>query len=454
MSKRVCVIGGGISGLCVAFRLKQANNEIVLFERNAVVGGNIQSITQDGFLYEHGPNSTLTSRELLDLIDDLGISDQIAASQPAAKKRFIVRDGRLVGLPSNPITLILTKAFSASSKLSLLKEPFRRNSGPADESAAGFFERRLGREIVDYAVDPFISGIYAGDPDKLSIEHAFPRLYELERDFGSIVVGGIRSPKSNGSKLPKGTPRSLSFKNGMRSLVNALEGKLGGSIRANCGDLQIAKVGDNQIEIKSTDGSEIFDAVVICTPAYVAGDLIDKLDADLSRELSAIYYPPVSVVYTGFKREEVGFDPAGFGFLVPGIEDRRILGTLWTSSIFEGRAPDGYHLFTTFVGGSRNPELGHSSEAELLHIAIEELRSLMNVTGDPVFSAVKKWPRAIPQYNVGYGSVIEAIEKFRSQTPEIFLCGNYYKGISVSDCVKNGGITAVEVEEFLTSSDK
>ncbi len=453
MAKRIAVIGGGISGLCVAYGLRKKGHDVLLLEKSGGVGGNIRSEQRDGYLFEHGPNSTLTSRELLDLVDDLGITDKIEWPSPLAKKRFIVRDSQLTALPSGPLGLLSTNAFSGSSKLALLKEPFRRSQGKPDESAAEFFERRLGREIVDYAVDPFISGIYAGDPDKLSVEFAFPRLFELERDFGSIVKGAFRSPKPAASKLPKGTPRSLTFKNGMQTLVNELEKRIGTAARKDCGELQIRKT-DGQIEITTAGNRELFDVVAICTPAYAAADLIGHLDSYLASELAGIYYPPVSVVYTGFSDGDVGVRPDGFGFLVPGIEKRRILGCLWTSSVFDGRAPKGYHLFTTFIGGSRNAEFGHSGEDDLAAIALDELRVLMKVSGTPVFTAVKKWARAIPQYNIGYRSAVEAIENFRRAIPQIFLCGNYYKGISVSDCVKNGAATAREISEFLTSGQK
>jgi oxygen-dependent protoporphyrinogen oxidase len=445
MAKRVCVIGGGISGLTPAFWLMKAGIKVTLFEKSAAVGGNIRSNHHDGFLYEDGPNSTLTSRDLLDLVDELGITSQIASPLPAARKRYIVRDGHLAALPSDPISLITTKAFSGSAKLGLLKEPFKRDRASGSESVASFFERRLGREIVDYAVDPFISGIYAGDPQKLSIEYAFPKLYASDRDFGSILIGAIRSPKDAAARLPKGTPRSMSFQGGMQTLTNALEDKLSFDIIKNCGELSISRNAAGHLELTSGGGRETYDAVVLSTPAYVSADLIEGFDEDLARELAGIYYPPVSVVYTGFRHNDVGIQPKGFGFLVPGVENRKILGSLWTSSIFPGRAPDGHHLFTTFVGGSRNSELGHGSENEILTIALEELRDLMQTKGDPVFSAVKKWPRAIPQYNLGYGSVVGSIDSFRERNPDIYLCGNYYKGISVSDCVKNGRLVANEI---------
>ena len=451
MNKRVGVIGGGISGLCTAYGLKKAGIEVVLFEKGTSVGGNIKTEKRDGFLYEHGPNSTLTSRALLDLIDDLGISDEIAAPKASSEKRYIVRGGKLIALPSDPFSLIGTKAFSGASKFALLKEPFKRNRGADDESVSAFFERRLGNEIVDYAVDPFISGIYAGDPQKLAIRHAFPKLYEWEKGHGSIIKGAIFAPKNKAARLPKGTARSLSFKNGMQTLSDALERELGGIIRKNIAVRGSGWTDEGKVSVETPSGTEVFDSLVICTPAHAAARLVEGFDGGLSAELSNIYYPPIAVVYTGFKNGDVRTEPDGFGFLVPGIERRRILGSLWTSSIFEGRAPDGHHLFTTFLGGSRSPEICDQSDEELMKSAIDEINSIMGLAGEPVFSSIKRWEKAIPQYNVGYGKFLRALNTFRSAHPGIFFCSNFYNGISVSDCVKNGELTANEVAGFLRS---
>ncbi len=449
MNKCVAVIGGGISGLCVAYGLQKVGLDPILFESGSAVGGNIKTEIRDGFLIEHGPNSTLASCELLDLIGELGLTDEIAHPNPNSKKRFIVRDGKLIALPSGVVSFIGTEAFSLQSKLRLLKEPFVGIKAVADESVAAFFTRRFGREIVDYAVDPFISGIYAGDPERLSIRHAFPRLYELEKDYGSIIKGALFAPKNKAAKLPKGMAKSLTFKNGMQTLTDALAKELGGCIRLKTSVQEIQRTDSGQFKIKTSADDEIFDSVVICTPSHAAGRLIESLDAGTAAELANIHYPPVAVVITGFKQKDVRTDPAGFGFLVPGAERRQILGSLWTSSVFENRAPAGYHLFTTFIGGSRNSELCNESEDRLLQVALAELDSILRISGEPVFTFVKKWEKAIPQYNIGYDSVINALDDFRKKHPQIFFCSNFHKGIAVGDCVKNALSMAAEIAAFL-----
>lgn len=450
MSKRVCIIGGGISGLCTAFELQRTGVDVTLFEKGVSVGGNIKTEQRDGFLIEHGPNSLLVSQELLDLISQLGIDDQIAQAKPAAKKRFIVRDGKLVALPKGLVDLIGNRAFSMGAKLRLLKEPFVRTKSTTSESVAAFFERRLGREIVDYAVDPFISGIFAGDPAKLSIAHAFPRVFEMERNHGSLLSGALFS--RNGAKRPKGITRTISFKNGMQTLTDALAEKLGTRVNFNAAVQSIAKR-DAGFEVEIVDGGkEIFDTVVISTQAWVAAELIEELDSDLADSFRRIYYPPVAVVYTAFNKENVKTAPNGFGFLVPGRERMNILGSLWTSSVFENRAPQGYHLFTTFIGGARNTEIALENEDEPVRVAISDLDKVLGLSGSPEFVSVKKWEHAIPQYNIGYENVVRAIENFEAEHRGIFFCSNFYKGISVGDCIKNSLVTTNKIVKYLGQS--
>ncbi len=451
MTKRVCVIGGGISGLCVAYGLRNAGIEVVLFEKTLAVGGNIRTEFHNGFLVELGANSTLASRELVDLTVGLGIYDQIAQPSPSAKKRFILRDGNLVALPSSIAGLIANKAFSTKGKLRILKEPLIGSKSPANESVEAFFERRLGREIVDYAVDPFISGIYAGNPKTLSIRHAFPRLFELEVKFGSLLKGSLFSRQDKAAKLPKGTPRSITFTGGMQTMTDAIHSKLADNIRVGATVSGITKASEGTFQVETGEGNEVFDSVVVCTPAGAAAEMLAKLDPVLAEELRGIYYPPIAVVFTAFKHESVMTDPAGFGFLVPGVERRKILGSLWTSSVFENRAPTGYHLFTTFIGGARNANLALKTDDELINIATDEIASILGTTGEPVFGKVVKWEKAIPQYNIGYESVVGAIETFEQQNPGIFICSNFYKGISVSDCIKNSTAAKLQILNHLGS---
>ncbi|MEO7660286.1 MAG: protoporphyrinogen oxidase, partial [Pyrinomonadaceae bacterium] len=289
----------------------------------------------------------------------------------------------------------------------------------------------------------------AGDPKILSIRHAFPKLYKFEKDHGSILQGALFSRKNAADKLSKGTPRSITFKNGMQTLTDALRDELGDRIRVNTPVESLRKSVDFGFEITTGSVTESFDAAIICTPASAAARLIESLDNGLAGELNKIVYPPLAVVVTAFKQMDVAVDPDGFGFLVPGVERRPILGCLWTSSVFENRAPDGYHLFTTFIGGARRAELVQNSDEELVKLAVDELKHNLGVKSDPVFVNVKKWDSAIPQYNLGYETVVDAIETFTEQNRGIFFCSNFYRGISVSDCVKNSIATSADVRASL-----
>jgi protoporphyrinogen/coproporphyrinogen III oxidase len=453
MKGRVAIIGGGISGLCVAYRLQRAGVDATLFESGDRVGGNINTQSRDGFLFEDGPNTLMSNVELFELVRDLQLTDKILLPSPAAKKRYIVRDGRLTALPAGPLDIFTTAAFSAGGRLRLLKEPLVRSRSNGSESVASFFQRRLGTEIADYAVDPFISGIYAGDPDKLSIRSAFPRLYEMEKGHGSLLKGALFGPKEKKKRLPKGAPRTYTFKDGMQTLTETLREKLGDNVKLATPVERIVSNEGRGYRLETATGSEDFDAVALCTPARAAARLLDKMDGGLAGELSRIYYPPIAVIYTGFKKEQVRIEPNGFGVLVPAAEHRRILGCLWTSSVFENRAPAGYHLFTSFIGGSRNAALCEKSEDALVDIAVDEISSIMNVDGQPEFTAIKKWERSIPQYNIGYESVVDAIEVFERSNPGFVFCSNFYKGISVGDCVKNSISASEEILQFINSDN-
>jgi oxygen-dependent protoporphyrinogen oxidase len=453
MNKRVCIIGGGISGLSTAYRLKKQGVEVVLLEKNPAVGGNIKTEIFEGFLIEHGPNSTLAGEHLFELISELGLMSEIAYANRSAKKRYILKNGKLQALPMKLVSLFANKSFSAKARLRLLKEPFIRSKAVGtDESIADFFARRLGREIVDYAVDPFISGIFAGNPDDLSLKSAFPKLFELEKNYGSLLKGAIFSPKEKRSKVPKNASRTVSFKNGMQTLTDELFADLGEIVRLKTEVFEIKRAENGKFSLLTNDektNAQSFDSIVISTPSFIAARLINNFDAELSEQLAGIYHPPVTVVLTAFKKENRTFELDGFGFLIPKVERRKILGSLWNSVIFENRAPENHHLLTTFIGGARNAELAGGDEDVLIKIALEELNSILGLSGAPVFARVKKWEKAIPQYNIGYEKIIDSIEDFKRRNAGIFFCSNFYRGISVSDCLKNSRLAAREVEDFL-----
>lgn len=444
--KSICIIGGGISGLVTGFQLKRKGFRVELYEKSDSVGGNIQTRKVDGFLIEQGPNSLMKSPRIIDLIKELDLEAEVLPANPATKKRYILQNGSLHPLPMSLSSFATNDLFSAKAKLRLFKEPFIKSKACADETVADFFARRLGSEIVEKAVDPFIAGIFAGKPENLSVAAAFPQLFDSEKDFGSLLVGAIRSKKE---KTDKTFPRSFTFKNGIQTLTDKLAEVLSRSIHSNNEVLAIEKTTDGKFAVETKQfGAQIFDAVLISTPGTAAADLIKNLDADLAENLKNVYYPPVAVVCTGFKKESVKFNLDGFGFLIPSSEKRRILGTLWTSAVFPNRAPDGYHLMMTFVGGSRNHEMFQKSDAELEQIVFEELSDILGASAKPDFVHIKRWAKAIPQYNVGYQKIIDSIESFERENRGIFFCSNFYGGISIGDCVKNSYKTAAVINDF------
>jgi oxygen-dependent protoporphyrinogen oxidase len=444
--KKIAIIGGGISGLAAAFLLKNKGFEVALFEKSDRFGGNIQTVKIDGFLVEYAANSLLKSPRLVDLIKELNLESEVLTANPANKKRYVLQNGKLRALPMSIGKMAADGYFSAAAKLRLLKEPFVRSKSPKDESVAEFFERRLGREIVDKAADPFIAGIFAGAPEKLSVKAAFPRLYELERDYGSLLIGSLRSKSE---KADAKFPRTFSFKNGIQTLTDKLVVTLGERVKTNTQVTRIEKNADQKIAVKTVSEENVFDALIIATPSEAAANLIENFDADLTEKLENIYYPPIAMVFFGMKKEKIAFDFDGFGFLIPSLERRKILGTIWNSAVFENRAPDGYHLFTTFVGGARNAELFENSDEQLIETAFEELKSIVGLREAPEFTHIKRWRKAIPQYNLGYEKVENGIAKFETKNKGIYFCSSFYKGISVGDCVKNAYKTAVEIEEYL-----
>ena len=444
--KKIVIIGGGISGLTAAFLLKNKGFEVTLFEKSGRVGGNIQTVEIDGFKIEYAPNSLLKSPRLVDLIRELKLDAEVLAANSLNKKRYVLQNGKLKSLPMTIAKMAADDYFSLKARLRLLKEPLVRTKSPENESVAEFFTRRLGAEIVSRAADPFIAGIYAGNPENLSVRAAFPRLYELEKSHGSLLVGSLFSKSE---KADKNFPRTFSFENGVQTLTDRLAESLGESVEFNTEVAKIEKTADGKWLVQTEKDENIFDALIISTPAESAARLIENLDLNLSERLKKIYYPPIAMVFFGVKKETLAQKLDGFGFLVPSSEKRKILGTIWNSAVFENRAPDGYHLLTTFVGGARNAEIYEKSDAELLKIVDAELQSILGLQAKPAFTHIKRWRKAIPQYELGYEKIVQSIEDFEKSHRGIYFCSNFYKGISVGDCVKNAYDIAGAINEKL-----
>lgn len=445
MAKKVAVIGGGISGLTTAFLLNRQGVDVTLFEGADAVGGNIQTISVDGYTLEQGPNSLLRSPAMVKLIRLLGLEDKVLAADPSAKKRYILTGKKLEAMGPKSF---LNGYFSLKTIFGLIKEPFVRSKSPAHESVAEFVSRRIGPEFLDKAIDPFVSGVYAGDPANLSMRSAFPKLYEMERDFGSLIMGTIRRTKE---EVDESFPRTFSFQGGLKTLTGTLASSIGEKIRLSTPVTEIASADGERFLVNG----EEFDAVVISTPSFVAAELIKDRDQALAQMLAAVNYPQVAVVILGFKDEKIPATLDGFGFLIPSKEKRSILGTLYHSAVFPERSPDGYQLLMTFVGGVRSGDsLDSKSDDELSALVRNELKDILGISDEPDLVHIKRWRRAIPQYRVGYEDVTAACSRFESEFPGIYFCSNFYRGISMGDCVKNAFQTADSVESFLGETNE
>ncbi|MBS1795297.1 MAG: protoporphyrinogen oxidase [Acidobacteria bacterium] len=439
--KKICIIGGGISGLTTAFLLKRKGFAVTVYEASAAAGGNIQTIRKDGFTIEQGPNSLLKAPRLIDLVRLLDLEKKVIAAAENANKRYILADGKLEAM--GPKSFV-NGYFSLGTVFSLIREPFVRSKSPENESVADFVTRRLNAEFLDKAIDPFVSGVYAGDPRNLSMRSAFPKLYEMERDFGSLIMGTLRRKVE---KPDPNFPKTFSFEGGLKTLIDALAAEIGDGLHLSTPVGSIETLENGKF---SVNGAE-FDAVVVSTPSYVAADLIGNRDERLARLLGGVNYPQVAVVVFGVESSKIEKTLDGFGFLIPSKEKRPILGTLFHSAVFPERAPRGFQLLMTFVGGVRaGKQLDEKSDAELKTLVAAELSKIIGLRGEPDFVHIKRWKRAIPQYRVGYEEVTKACADFEKRNAGLYFCSNFYRGISMSDCVKNAFETAGEIESFLS----
>lgn len=452
----VLVVGGGISGLATAFGLAQQNVSVEVLDAAARPGGVIGTVHRDGALYETGPNSALDTTPLINgLLDALGIRNERLDASTVAATRFIVRGGKLVALPTSPGDLLTSPAFSLGAKLRLLREPFVAPAiRDAEESIATFVRRRLGDEFLDYAVDPFVSGVYAGDPERISLQAAFPRLHALEQKYGSLIKGQLKGARERrqSAETANNAAGSFSFRGGMQTLTDALCSAVG-RVAANVRVQRIEQAAGGAWTIAGTrDGEPVVrraKVVILAVPAYEAAKLMHEPAPAAALALAAIDYAAVASIATLYRRADVAHSLAGFGFLVPKKEQRKILGSLFSSSMFEGRAPAGTVLLTSFIGGLRNPEFFAQSDAGIAQFVQVELESLVGARGEPLWTAITRWTHAIPQYNLGHHKHLRAVDDAERALPGLFFCANYRGGVSVGDCIKSAHATTDASSRFL-----
>jgi oxygen-dependent protoporphyrinogen oxidase len=440
--KSVAIIGAGITGLTAAFYLKRAGIDVTVFEASNRAGGVIQSVRKDGFLAEFGPNTILeTSPKIKQLVIDAGLESRKLATNPKAEARYVVRYGRPIGMPGKPLGFFTTPLFTAKAKLAVLREPFikPRRDG-VEESIGQFVVRRFNQEFLDHAIDALVAGIYAGDPNKLSLPHAFPKLKALEDNYGSMIKGqifGARDRKKTG-EVAKDRAAKFSFDEGLQVLPDALAAHIGDSLKLNTSVTKLLRMTDGW-RVTTSEGETDFTAVIYCGTAHRLAEL--KVDVGVLLDVekfSEIDYPPVSAVVLGFRSEDVAYPAAGFGMLIPKIEGFKILGTIFSSALFPNRAPAGHVTLTSYIGGARYPKLGLLPPEQLVETTLADLRVLLGVKGQPVFRHTKTWQKAIPQYNVGYGKYRESLTSIEVKAPNLFFAGHYRDGVSLGDSIVSG----------------
>lgn len=452
----VAIIGAGITGLTAGFYLQRQGIPVTLYESSGRVGGAIQSLKRDGYLAEFGPNTILeTSPKIGQLVRDAGLAQRRLDPDPKAEARYVVRYKRPIQMPGSPIGFLTTELFSARAKLAVLREPFvpRRRDGK-EESIAEFVVRRLGREFLDHAIDALVAGVYAGDPYKLSVPQAFPKLKQLEERYGSLIKGqilGARERKKRGEVAKDRAPK-FSFDQGLQVLPETLAAAMGDSLRLNAKVLRVAQTaGGWTVEFCEHDEQQRAEhaAVLYCGTAHRLAELSLQTATPLRlTAFSEIRYPPVASVVLGFRREDVAHPCQGFGMLIPRVEGFKILGTIFSSSLFPNRAPAGHLTLTSYVGGERYPDLASLPPEQLYALTCEDLRVLLGVRGKPTFQHSVFYPKAIPQYVVGYGRFRELMSRIEASAPGFFLAGHYRDGISLSDSIVSGCNAAERVGGF------
>jgi len=439
------VVGAGISGLAAAFRLARGGLRVAVLEAAERVGGAIETFSDGAWRFEMGPNTVVENDPSVGrLIRDAGLEGEKIVASPSAKRRYLYKGSQLVPLPGGPGGLLKTPLFSAGAKLRLLREPWiGRPPEGVEESIAQFVRRRLGTEFLDYAVGPFVSGVYAGDPERLSARWAVPKIYVLEREHGSLLRGALARRKG---PAPGGA--MISFREGLEELPRGLAREIGkiGDLRTGVAARQIVRAG-NGFRVETSAGPVEAARVVLAVPADTAARLLEEATSGASLPLAEVPYAAVAVVSLGWRREEVGHPLDGFGFLAPRKEGLRLLGCLFPSQIFPGRAPEGHVALAAFGGGRTDPEFAGWDEDQIAATVIAELRGPLKLRGEPAFRLVRRWPRAIPQYELGHGRFVERAREIERSLPGLRLAGNFLGGISVPDCIRNATALAEEISE-------
>lgn len=440
------VVGGGATGLAVAWSLAMGRQRVTLLEAGASVGGNIATERDGEWQIEHGPNTVIMKPPLYALLDELDLLDEAQAANAVANKRYVVLDGHLEALPMKPLAALRSPLIGAAGWARLACEPFLPRGRQSEETLAAFVSRRLGPRVLERMIDPFVSGVYAGDPARLSVQAAMPRLAALEAEQGSLIRGGLKKLKQ-ARREPSPVPAAwrgklVSFPGGLERLPERLAERISGcasaAIETYCDVVSVTREA-GLWRAESRDGRAWrARSLVLAVPAPVAAKLLRPLDTALAEPLEAIVYPPVNAIALGFRDADLKHPLDGFGVLLPRAEGRRTLGALFSSTLFPGRAPARHKLLNVFIGGRQDPAAASGDDATLIARVIDELGDLLDIRGEPVWQRVTRWPQAIPQYELGHLERLAALDAAVAGHEGLHLAGNWRGGISVGDCLENG----------------
>lgn len=455
--KKIVIIGGGISGLSTAYYLrkclasKNLPAEITIIEKENRLGGQIFTVRKNGWTLETGPDCFISEKPwAIRLCQETGLENELACTREENKKTFILNKGRLDELPEGFMMMVPTKIMpflespliSFEGKVRMCMDliiPKKKDND--DETLGSFVRRRLGEEALYKIAEPLVAGIHAGNPETMSLKNTFPRFLEMEQKYGSVIKGMLSNA---GNKIPHASPFTffMSLKHGLLELIEKLQELLQPDVQIITNNEVISIRNGYDVETENALIKNV-DVVVITTPAYIAGNLVKNLDAELSSVLLNFPYVSSATVSIGFKRSEVNHPLQGFGFLVPSTEHRKIMATTWTSSKWSDRAPEDCVLLRSFLGGATN---------EIIKTVLDEWKEIMGISAKPVIQEAHSWIKGMPQYIIGHEKTVQKIEELTSRYPGLTISGNYLNGVGIPDCIHNSELVAQRITHIFQIS--
>lgn len=457
----VVIIGGGISGLSTAYYLGKAGIPATLIERAPRLGGVIQTGLVNGCVLEEGPDSFLSAKPAaLELIHEVGLSSEVIGSNDHLRVTYVWKGGRLIPLPDGLMMIVPTKVMPMlysgllgwGTKLRMGLEFFRRPApgNGRDRTVSEFIVDHYGREAVDYLAEPLLSGVYGGSPDRLSVSSVLTRFVELEARYGSLTRGVLASRRAAGPRS-KGAPLFRTLKGGLAQLTQELEKRIAATATVVRGQADSLERSAQGFRVRANGAWIDARHVVLATPAWQAGALLGQVDGPLSALLSEVEYSSSMTLALGYDKAALGHDLAGFGFLVPAKERRRLVACTWVGTKFSHRVPEGQAVLRCFLGGAADEAILGESDETILATVLDELRQIMGITARPAFHRIARWPKSMAQYTVGHESRVKQIESRVAATPGLHLAGNAYYGIGIPDCIRMGRQAAAGIATAMES---